>query len=383
MKQWLNISVVNFKLNTNAMDAKILKNIISSTTVPIKNESLIEWQSAKDVEEFPATRSVIIDGLSKTITKLLSYKVSHEAYQRYSVRLHVIVSLIYQFFNCKVSINVHCLNLPQETLRNWSKLKGDIGEVLMFQDSEQSHAFLVYLLKKYMKPENLSMCSDIDHLIQTAEVLLNSIENYRSLVTCFVTVIERIISLNQTDKSEQFLKRVINKSDDLHLELSLIEKIFTNLKTQFVEKPLMDSFVTYCSDKNKNIELNMMNMFFSKVTDSSLLFSLLVNSLRELFVETKFAEVAQSFIQKILEKIQNQCREYHKDILDLYPAHLQFCVVLLRIKPADHSKKSKKQTVQSLQEIFLNDCNDALILISHFPDWLSKYIEFSENLDEV
>ncbi|OXU27678.1 hypothetical protein TSAR_003749 [Trichomalopsis sarcophagae] len=346
----------------HATDAKILNNIINSTTVPAKNDLLNKWQSeGKDVEDFPATRSVVIDGLSKRITQILSYKVSQEAYQRYSVRLHVI-----------------------ETLRDWSKLKGDIGKALVFQDSEKSHAFLVHLLKKYMKPKHLSMCSDMEHLIQVGEVLLNAIERSRSLMYCFVKVIERIISLEQTEKSEQFLIRVIDNSDDLRLELSLVEKIFASLKVQFIEKPLTDCFVACCMDKHrKELQLSSMSMFFKKVIDSPLLFSIMANSLRELFVETKFAKAAQDFIKKVLEKIQSQCDEYRKDILELYPASLQHCVLLLRIKPIDHTKKSQSRAVQSLQEIFFKDYNDALMLVSHFPDWLPQYLDFSRDVDEV
>lgn len=82
----------------HATDGQILKNIINSTVVPVKNDPLNECQSEKDVVEFPATRTVVIDGLSKRITQILSYKVSQEAYQRYSVRLHVIVSITYMLF---------------------------------------------------------------------------------------------------------------------------------------------------------------------------------------------------------------------------------------------------------------------------------------------
>lgn len=74
------------------MDANILQNIISSSNVTIKLNSANEEQSEKKNEEFPATNKILIDGLSKTLTKLLSYKVSREAYQRYSVRLEVMVS---------------------------------------------------------------------------------------------------------------------------------------------------------------------------------------------------------------------------------------------------------------------------------------------------
>ena len=74
------------------MDTNILKNIINNSTIPTNIESSNEWQSVKGQEEFPAIRSILIDNLSKSFTRLLSYKVSKEAYQRYSVRLNIIVS---------------------------------------------------------------------------------------------------------------------------------------------------------------------------------------------------------------------------------------------------------------------------------------------------
>lgn len=74
------------------MDANILNNIISSD-ITIKLNSADEPESEKVNEDFPVTKKILIDGLSKTFTRLLSYKVSREAYQRYSVRLEVIVSL--------------------------------------------------------------------------------------------------------------------------------------------------------------------------------------------------------------------------------------------------------------------------------------------------
>lgn len=72
------------------MDADIVKQVINSCT--IKAESSKEWESFKQMDNYSSVNSLLIDRVSKTLTTLLSYKVSREAYQRYSVRLHIIVS---------------------------------------------------------------------------------------------------------------------------------------------------------------------------------------------------------------------------------------------------------------------------------------------------
>jgi hypothetical protein len=75
-----------------------MKNIIDSDNVSIE-----DWNS----QDFPVTKYTVIDGLSKTLTKLLSYKISQEAYQRYSVRLQLIASLNPLFYNLFIAfINI-------------------------------------------------------------------------------------------------------------------------------------------------------------------------------------------------------------------------------------------------------------------------------------
>lgn len=75
---------------SSTMDTDIVKHIINGCT--IKAEPSKEWESIKNSDDFSSNNTLIIDRLSKSLTTLLSYKVSPEAYQRYSVRLHIIVS---------------------------------------------------------------------------------------------------------------------------------------------------------------------------------------------------------------------------------------------------------------------------------------------------
>ena len=84
---------------------------------------------------------------------------------------------------------------------------------------------------------------------------------------------------------------------------------------------------------------------------------------------TNYDEKTKDFIQQILNKIEVQCNKCDKDILDLYPPTIQFCVILLRINPNHHLAKSKKYTLDSVRNIFITNHNYALILLSHFPEW--------------
>jgi hypothetical protein len=257
-------------------------------------------------------------------------------------------------------------------------VKGGIEDLRFFKDNERSYNFFIYILKKYLSEEIISYCDNIDNLVQLAEVLYNLLLKKRSLIKCFTRVIERIISLEQTERSEKFLLYIINKSDEMKLNLSLIEKVYLGQKSWLIEKPLADFFIAYCSDNNKEEHLNNMSLLLENVVYSPLLFQTISNQLIEFFVETKYSQIAQDFIRGILDKIEINCNKCRKDILELYPTHLQFLVILLRIKQNAHSENSKNQTVQSLKEIFLNDFNDATVLVSHFPEWLPEYLEFFE-----
>ena len=251
----------------------------------------------------------------------------------------------------------------------------------VFQDSEQAHHFLIQLLKKYLTQDVINSCDDIDDLMQLGEILLNLVTTNRSLIKYFSKVVERIVTLDQNEKSLKFLQYILHKSNDLKLTSSFVEEIYINQKSYFIEKPLTDCFIEYCSNQSNHVQFDKMNDLFEKMVDSPSLFLVIMKQLKEFFVTTKYAEVTQNFIQHILSKLQTYCNKYHKDTLDLYPGNLQSCVILLRIKPSHHTDKSKVHTVQLLKKIFLKDCEDALILISHFPEWLPEYLELFENIE--
>lgn len=76
------------------MDARILKAILCSSENVEKDFGKSEdYQKLIQDENFLPTSSNIFNALSISLTNLLSYKVSREAYQRYTVRLNVIVCI--------------------------------------------------------------------------------------------------------------------------------------------------------------------------------------------------------------------------------------------------------------------------------------------------
>lgn len=75
------------------MDERILRTILyscESVTKDLENSS--EYKKLLEKDKFLPSND-IFNGLCLSLTKLLSYKVSKEAYQRYTVRLRVIVCM--------------------------------------------------------------------------------------------------------------------------------------------------------------------------------------------------------------------------------------------------------------------------------------------------
>ncbi|XP_058796070.1 uncharacterized protein LOC131666959 [Phymastichus coffea] len=341
------------------MDGKILSAIINSKG-SLNKPGPVNQNQPEDVVDYPVLSVDMIERISDSYTRILLYKISKEAHQRYSVRLNAI-----------------------ESLRDFSRIKGNFGNLPIFGDSEKSYCLLLYILKKYMTEEVLKSCNNIDSLILAAELLQNCLTKSKLMINCFERVIERIIKLDQTNKSKRYLQELISKSDELKIDTSLVEKIYESQKSWLIYQPMTEYFNKFCSSKDKNQFGSDMVTLFEKIIDNPSLFELVILQLKDIFVETEYSQAAQDFIQEILKIIQAHCTKYHKDTLDLYPAHIQHCVILLRIKPTYHSEKTKNQTISSLKEIFLKSQSNALILVSHFPDWLPEYQKFFDILDKL
>lgn len=261
-------------------------------------------------------------------------------------------------------------------------MKGELENIKIFQDSEQTYNFLINLLRKHLTEDTLSNCDNPDDLIQLAEILLNEKKQNESFTEYFSKVMERITSLNQSDNSKKFLEYIISKSKCFKLNFSLVEKIYSNQKNIFIEKPIADCFLTYCSNQTKLENFSNLDFLLENVSKSPTLFYIVSNQMKEIFYTTKYSKVSQNFIQKILKKIRSNCDKDNKDILNLYPPSLQHCVILLRINIRDHTEKLKNYTISSLRDIFLKDWTGTLILISQHPDWLPVYLKFFEIINE-
>lgn len=82
------------------MDAQILRSILLSSDVPEEFKSTEEWRAIENGLEFPAIGEMSIELLTKSFTDHLTFKVAPEAYQRYSVRLHLLVRRKISCFIC-------------------------------------------------------------------------------------------------------------------------------------------------------------------------------------------------------------------------------------------------------------------------------------------
>ena len=80
------------------MDVNILRTILISCNEVWKDvESSDEWKTVETTNRFPLIDNVLLRALTSSLVNLLSYKVSREISQRYTVRLHIIVGEFYLF----------------------------------------------------------------------------------------------------------------------------------------------------------------------------------------------------------------------------------------------------------------------------------------------
>lgn len=252
----------------------------------------------------------------------------------------------------------------------------------VFHDNERCCNIFLSILKKYLTIL-LNNCDDVDVLVQMAIIFLHYLDKDELLMAYFCKVLKKMFTLNQTEKSKQFLIHIFHKGDDLRIDSVVLEEFYKSQKYTLIEKPFNDYFVIFCSNsiEARKEYFKKLNFLLSRIVDEPLLFQLMSYQLKNIFLNTNFNQTTNDFIQNILREIDQLCEERGKNSLYLYPEQLQFCVPLLRIQPIHHTESSKQQTVKSLERIFLQDNNDVLMLLSHFPDWLSEYEKFFEILD--
>ncbi|KAM0726826.1 hypothetical protein ACS0PU_006987 [Formica fusca] len=341
------------------MDADILKTILKSYG---DAENVVQSEDCKDASRealLISQSDTVLNTLCTSLSNLLCYKVSKQAYQRYSVRLLII-----------------------DNLRKWCRTTSNFEHLPIFTSKENSLKFVSILLDKYLTDDILNEDCSEDALISlTTAVMHLSFEN-PSFIHHMDKLLIRLSQLETNDKIEKLLHNSLYSN--LHLKLSTKEEIYTTQKFKLIEKPLLDSFVcTFSNSKEENCVDNQnektLNQLLEFSVGSMCVFQLIFNFLKELLVQLHYAPAILHFIDLILKRISICCENQDKDILDLYPRKLRSCIILLRIKPEHHTMQTRKYTLQTLKQIY-NENNDVLLIImSHFPEWLECFANYVMN----
>ncbi|XP_078047575.1 uncharacterized protein LOC144475488 [Augochlora pura] len=354
------------------MDAKILKALLCSCESATKDlETSEDYQKLVNEEKFLPTSSNIFNALCSSLTNLLSYKVSREAYQRYTVRLNVI-----------------------DILRDCCRINEAFKNFNVFVDGKRTSTFLRNLLDKYVTDDFLETCDSTETLLPLSSALmsLSSIDSYYKYHTerLLLKLAELSYDEEQScDETGRLLRYAVQPRSNLNLKLSTIEKIHDIEKCKLIEQPLLNHFVASCTElKNDDNEsdlktVDLLDQLFEFARDSSHIFLLVCAFMKELLLHLDRHPTVVSFVQSILQRVKESCETRGKDILDLYPRSLQSIVILLRIEPVHHTADSKNATLSTLRDIYSKDKDTAITLLSHFPQWLESFGELLLNADTV
>ncbi|XP_053985551.1 uncharacterized protein LOC128879980 isoform X1 [Hylaeus volcanicus] len=341
------------------MDNRILKAILLSCESAWKDlDNSEEYQKLVRDDKFLPTSKNIFNAVCLSLTNLLTYKVSKEAYQRYTVRLHVI-----------------------DVLRDWCTITDAFRNIRIFTDEKQTSTFLKNLLEKYLTNDVLDTCDLSDNLLPLTSALMCLASTNPYYKHHVERLLLRLLELETSDESERLLCYAVQNSSDLNFELSTIENIYRLQRCKLIEQPLLNYFVSLCSDLNKdnNVDnsesLNLTKQLFEFASKSQCIFLLICAFLKELLLKLEYCPTVMDFIQSTLNLLKKTCQGQGKDILDLYPRDLQSVVILLRIEPAYHTIDSKNATLRILKSIHSEDKNTVIVLISHFPRWLKLFGE--------
>lgn len=341
------------------MDSTILKAILCSCESVAKDLAKSEdYQQLAQEQKFLPTSNNIFNALSLSLTNLLSYKVSREAYQRYTVRLHV--------------INV---------LRDWCRVTEAFKDLRVFTDERQTLTFVGNLLEKYLTNDVLDRCESSNDLLPLTSALM-CLAPTNSRYKCHVErLLSKLSQLESCEDAERILCYAVRKDANLKLELSTVEDIYESQRYKLIEQPLLDHFALLCTDLNKDSDvdepesLNLLDQLFEVVSKSPRIFLLACGFLKELFIQLDHSAAVVDFVQSSLKRIKECCKNRGRDILDLYPRSLQSIVILLQIDPMYHTVDSKSATLRTLRSIHSEGNGTAVTLLLHFPQWLKLFAE--------
>ncbi|XP_043477455.1 uncharacterized protein LOC122508261 [Leptopilina heterotoma] len=341
------------------LEVDIFQKILSSCNgVWSEINTKDEWKNFRTENRFPTIDNNLLNALITSLVNLLNYKVSHALEQRYEVRL------------CLIDI-----------IRAWSRLGGSLSKT--FLNGENGITFMVIILEKYLTDEFLTSVNSVEHLINFHRALIYLLPKNPSLMKLSHKIILRLAELELTEESEKLLVSILEAKENIQVDDTILEQIYSSQRIKFIEIPLKNTFVgNYSKLSNSDdhdCQLNLDNdldELYDRIVSSSLIFHLTVSLLYDLFLVNNYSQEILIFIKIILESVSNRCKARGKDILDLYPINLQSCVILLRIEPSQHSNDSKNYTLNELKNIFLTNNQDAVILVSHFPLWLEVFASF-------
>ncbi|XP_071566784.1 uncharacterized protein [Temnothorax nylanderi] len=302
----------------------------------------------------------VLNALCLSLNNLLCYKISKEAYQRYSIRLLII-----------------------DVLRNCCRTMSNFKHLRIFTSKENALKFMNILLDKYLTDDVLTECYSENILIcLTLSVIHLSVKN-----TIFMRYIDRLlVKLLQLEANDK-IKRLLHNAlcSNLHLRLSTKEEIYALQKFKLIEEPLFNSFVYMVPNLKKRNHIanpsneEMLEKLLELGARSAYIFQLMFNFFKELLVQLQYASAVLDFTDLMLKRISISCENYNRDILDLYPRKLRSCVILLRISPKHHTAHTRKYALQTMKQIYNENKDVLLILMSHFLEWLECFATYITN----
>lgn len=272
----------------------------------------------------------------------------------------------------------------QDVLRNWCGTTNNFKHLKIFTSKENNLKFMSILLDKYLTDDVLNKCYSEDILIYlTLSVMHLSVKN-----TVFMHHIDQLLMrLLQLEASAK-IKRLLHNTlcSNLHLRLATKEEIYALQKFKLIEEPLINNFMYMFSNLkkenhvvNQSKEEEMLNKLLELCTKSAYVFQLIFNFLKELLVQLQYASIVLDFTNLILQRVSIYCENYNRDILDLYPRKLRSCIILLRINPKYHTTQTRNYTLQTMKQIYNENKDVLLILISHFLEWLECFAIYISN----
>ncbi|CAK9811414.1 hypothetical protein ANTPLA_LOCUS7019 [Anthophora plagiata] len=345
------------------MDERILKSILCSCERATKDlENSKDYKTLLEEDKFLPTSNDILNAVCTSLTNLLSHKVSKEVYQRYAVRLHV--------------INV---------LRDWCRINETLQDFKVLRDGKHTSTLLKNLLEKYLTDDVLDSCESTDSLLSLTGALMCLASTDPCYKSHTEKMLLKLVELEPCDQSEHLLCNAVQRNSNLNLEISIIEKIYESQKCKLIEQPLLNDFMSSCTDLNKDVNnpesIDLIDQLFEYIGKSPRIFLLVCGFLKELQVQLDHAPTVIKFIQSTLKRIKEYCENRGEDILDLYPRNLHSLVILLRIEPTYHTDDSKSATLRMLKDIYTEEKDTAITLLSHFSQWLKLFGEQLLNSD--